>query len=70
MYKRPALGIAVLLLVGCAGSPSSSTSSPSPETSKPTEPLTLVALADSWAEGAHCGYCETFAGRYADFIRM
>ena len=28
--------------------------------------LTLVALGDSWPEGAHCGYCRTFAGLYAD----
>ena len=28
--------------------------------------LTLVALGDSWQEGAHFGYCRTFAGLYAD----
>ena len=28
--------------------------------------LTLVALGDSWVEGAHCGGCRTFAGLYAD----
>lgn len=27
--------------------------------------LTFVALGDSWPEGAHCGFCLTFAGRYA-----
>ena len=25
-----------------------------------------VALGDSWPNGAHCGFCETFVGRYAD----
>jgi len=28
--------------------------------------FSYVALGDSWANGAHCGFCETFVGRYAD----
>lgn len=54
------------LFVGCSGS-SGGPSTTTPEaTSEPPESLTYVALGDSWPEGAHCGYCETFAGRYAD----
>jgi hypothetical protein len=33
------------------------------------EPRTFIALGDSGPEGAHCGYCETFAGRYANGLR-
>jgi hypothetical protein len=32
-------------------------------------PLRYVALGDSWPEGAHCGGCETFVGRWADALR-
>ena len=32
-------------------------------------PLRYVALGDSWPEGAHCGSCRTFAGRYADGLQ-
>jgi hypothetical protein len=39
-----------------------STASPSPE----ARTLTYLALGDSWPEGAHCGYCRTFAGLHAD----
>ena len=28
--------------------------------------MTLVGLGDSWPEGAHCGFCRTFAGLYVD----
>ncbi len=28
--------------------------------------FSYVALGDSWPNGAHCGFCETFVGRYAD----
>jgi hypothetical protein len=28
--------------------------------------VTYVALGDSWPNGAHCGFCRTFAGLYAD----
>jgi HAMP domain-containing protein len=59
--------IAVLMLgAGCSRSSDVSVSSPAGKTSVAPEPLTFVALGDSWPEGAHCGYCETFAGRYAD----
>jgi lysophospholipase L1-like esterase len=30
------------------------------------KPFTYVALGDSWPAGAHCGYCRTFVGLYAD----
>jgi hypothetical protein len=53
-----------LLVVGCEGSTepekraatTGSSSSPA---------LTYLALGDSWPEGAHCGYCRTFAGLHA-----
>jgi len=35
-------------------------------TANSSQPLTVVALGDSWPEGAHCGGCRTFAGLYAD----
>ena len=53
------------LVVGCSGSSGPSTTSPDAPSATPAS-LTYVALGDSWPEGAHCGYCETFAGRYAD----
>jgi hypothetical protein len=55
----------LMLLAGCSRSPGSPAASPAPHTSASPRPLTFVALGDSWPEGAHCGYCETFAGRYA-----
>jgi HAMP domain-containing protein len=61
------LFVAVLMLAaGCSRSSDVSVSSPTGKTSGAPEPLTFVALGDSWPEGDHCGYCETFAGRYAD----
>jgi lysophospholipase L1-like esterase len=35
-------------------------------TSSDVEPFIYVALGDSWTHGSHCGFCRTFAGRYAD----
>jgi len=32
--------------------------------------LHYVAFGDSWPEGAHCGGCETFAGQWADRMRV
>jgi hypothetical protein len=56
------------ILGGCASgsgaSPSALTSSPA--NTSAAESLTFVGLGDSWPEGAHCGGCETFSGRYAD----
>jgi hypothetical protein len=57
---------ALMLVAGCSRSSDVSVSSPEGKTSGAPEPLTFVALGDSWPEGAHCGFCETFAGRYAD----
>jgi hypothetical protein len=64
---RTLAGIAVSLIVllGCSRS-SDGPVSPTAKNGGAVEPLTFVALGDSWPEGAHCGYCETFAGRYAD----
>ncbi len=56
----------LMLVVVCPRSSNVSVSSPAGKTSGAPEPLTFVALGDSWPEGAHCSYCETFAGRYAD----
>jgi hypothetical protein len=55
--------VGVVLGTGCT---SIQADSPSASGPKAGRPLTVVALGDSWPEGAHCGYCETFAGRYAD----
>jgi hypothetical protein len=75
------LSVAMVSLAACSSSggttgPAAATSASapretatpwsSPANSSPPEPMTFVALGDSWPEGAHCGYCETFAGRYAD----
>jgi hypothetical protein len=60
------LAATLVLLVGCSGSTGDSASSPPVKTSTAPEPMTFVALGDSWPEGAHCGYCKTFTGRYAD----
>ena len=65
------LGLAVVLalLAGCSGSSDDPSSAPPVTTAPAKEPLTFVALGDSWAEGGHCGSCETFAGRYADGLQ-
>jgi hypothetical protein len=60
------LAVALMLLAGCSRSSDGSVTSPAAKTTSAPEPLTFVALGDSWPEGAHCGYCATFAGRYAD----
>src|SRR5262245_45110608 len=41
------------------------------QSSTPSEPSAwrFVALGDSWPEGAHCGGCRTFVGRWADGLR-
>jgi hypothetical protein len=59
------IAVSLILLLGCSRSPEAPVSAPT-STGDVVEPLTFVALGDSWPEGAHCGYCETFAGRYAD----
>jgi hypothetical protein len=61
-----ALFAVALLLGACAPSSGASVTSPSASASQASESLTFVALGDSWPAGAHCGGCETFAGRYAD----
>jgi hypothetical protein len=63
------LAVALVLLAGCSRSTTDSASSPPAKTSAAAEPLTFVAMGDSWPEGAHCGYCKTFAGRYADGLK-
>ena len=40
-----------------------------PTSASPGDTWTYVALGDSWPEGAHCGGCRTFAGRYVDGLR-
>jgi hypothetical protein len=69
---------AALLTAACtptASSPSSPQTPPTPAASsqKPgvsTRPYSYVALGDSWANGAHCGSCKTFVGRYADLLNQ
>jgi hypothetical protein len=63
---RRAAAIALIAVVAGAACSSTQADSPSASGPKATRTLTVVALGDSWPEGAHCGYCETFAGRYAD----
>ncbi|HSC92419.1 MAG TPA: hypothetical protein VLB86_12250 [Gaiellaceae bacterium] len=60
--SAPVLALAAVVIGGCGGSEESS------RTATPPVPdaLTVVALGDSWPEGAHCGGCRTFAGLYAD----
>jgi hypothetical protein len=61
------VALMVTLIAGCSPA---DTPSATPATSTQAEtPLRVVALGDSWPEGAHCGFCETFAGRYADGLR-
>ncbi len=60
------LAVALMLLAGCSRSSDASVTSPAAKTTSAPEPMTFVALGDSWPEGAHCGYCATFAGRYGD----
>jgi hypothetical protein len=72
MLTRPftpcwVVSIAVgLLLVGCGSSTKPETDAPAKSSTSPA--LTYLALGDSWPEGAHCGGCRTFAGRYADAL--
>lgn len=61
--------IAVMVLGGCADSSAPSFIPSSAGSTEPSASLTFVALGDSWPEGAHCGGCETFSGRYADGLR-
>jgi hypothetical protein len=67
---------AAMLTAGCApsdSSPAGDQSQPTPVAVSPTprnatQPYSYVALGDSWANGAHCGSCKTFVGRYADLL--
>jgi hypothetical protein len=54
-----------LLFVGCGGSSELEKHTSTTGSSASSE-LSYLALGDSWPEGAHCGYCRTFAGLYAD----
>lgn len=60
------LTIAVLLLAGCGSSTEPAASTPTASPPPAARTLTYLALGDSWPEGAHCGYCRTFAGLHAD----
>ena len=58
-------GFVLLAACGQSGEPSETApASTSPDQEVPA--LTLVGLGDSWPEGAHCGFCRTFAGLYVD----
>jgi hypothetical protein len=65
-----------MLMAGCASpasSPATTQTQPTPVIGgqRPREsarPYSYVALGDSWSNGAHCGFCETFVGRYADML--
>jgi hypothetical protein len=57
---------ALLVFAACSGPSEPTKSTSASGTSSASESLTFVALGDSWPEGAHCGGCETFAGRYVD----
>src|SRR5689334_16511576 len=67
---------AMALTAACtptASLPSGAQSPPTPAVDSPkpggsTRPYSYVALGDSWANGAHCGSCKTFVGRYADML--
>ncbi len=59
-------GLAVLIAPACSGTSKTADSTTAQAARKQ---LTLVALGDSWPEGAHCGRCRTFAGRYADGLK-
>lgn len=59
------LALAAVVAGGCGGSGESTRT----DTAPAAAPLTVVSLGDSWPEGAHCGGCRTFAGRYADGLR-
>ena len=56
------LALAAVVIGGCGGGEESSRTATAPA----PDALTVVALGDSWPEGAHCGGCRTFAGLYAD----
>jgi GDSL-like lipase/acylhydrolase family protein len=58
-----------LMTAAACTSPSETPPAPTATSTSASEPLTLVALGDSWPEGAHCGLCEPFPARYADGIR-
>jgi hypothetical protein len=74
MKARPGAILLAMVLIACSGqietasslapdSVASDAGTPSPSNDLG---LTVVALGDSWVEGAHCGGCRTFAGLYAD----
>jgi hypothetical protein len=61
-------GAGVLVLAACGSSSDPNATRSSEGSSAAADQLTVVALGDSWPEGAHCGFCKTFAGRYAESI--
>jgi hypothetical protein len=65
-----------VLAAGCASTPSDSSGTQTEPTAASPKPgassraYSYVALGDSWANGAHCGSCKTFVGRYADLLNQ
>jgi len=68
VVRAVALSVAAIVLAACgqAGDPSVTAPAAASPSDQKVPTWTLVALGDSWPEGAHCGYCRTFAGLYAD----
>lgn len=60
---RVLFGVALVavLVAACSGPPETEAAAGASDAPN----LTFVALGDSWPEGAHCGSCVTFAGKYA-----
>ena len=70
-FARAVVLSAVLIMLAACGQAGDSSATEPTATSSSDQKVptwTLVALGDSWPEGAHCGYCRTFAGRYADGV--
>jgi hypothetical protein len=57
--------VVALAIAGCGGTDEEGQPSAA-GTATSSQPKTVVALGDSWPEGAHCGGCRTFAALYAD----
>src|SRR5215204_1259128 len=73
MRRQVTAVFAVVLLSACSASMDGASPTPAaqstPSSAVPVDPVTLLALGDSWPYGAHCNGCTPFPELYAGGLK-